>query len=252
MFHVKPAYTDHPRSRGVYIRASRPRHCGTGSSPLARGLPQRDVTSMMALGIIPARAGFTCLRSSRRSSSQDHPRSRGVYTRSPGHPASVYGSSPLARGLPHVELDGDLRCGIIPARAGFTNVLNAKSQHTRDHPRSRGVYGAPIFLSVPLLGSSPLARGLRIVIRALILVRRIIPARAGFTCSTPSNSGRNWDYPRSRGVYPSVRMMGRPPVGSSPLARGLHRGRLERRHEFQDHPRSRGVYRQRSGVISHE
>ena len=51
---------------------------------------------------------------------RDHPRSRGVYFQAAIRAMLAAGSSPLARGLPEMEIvllrDG----GIIPARAGFT------------------------------------------------------------------------------------------------------------------------------------
>ena len=50
---------DHPRSRGVYVRAWRMCSSVTGSSPLARGLLYSRFYSGAADGIIPARAGFT-------------------------------------------------------------------------------------------------------------------------------------------------------------------------------------------------
>ena len=92
------------------------------------------------------------------------------------------------------------------------------------------------------MGSSPLARGLR-----------LLPA---------GRIGTGMDHPRSRGVYcPSALSLGRG-MGSSPLARGLLHHRAERplrrriipaRAGFtaavsaaacvrSDHPRSRGVY----------
>ena len=92
--------------------------------------------------------------------------------------------------------------------------------------------------------------------------RGIIPARAGFTSTPGPPSGRDGDHPRSRGVYDPVQdgLGGR--LGSSPLARGLHRreslnacqrGIIPARAGFTrgqscsgrrpwDHPRSRGVY----------
>ena len=51
--------TDHPRSRGVYLSASPFTPAIAGSSPLARGLPQRKVGKKWETRIIPARAGFT-------------------------------------------------------------------------------------------------------------------------------------------------------------------------------------------------
>ena len=52
---------DHPRSRGVYeVFAAAPPDEG-GSSPLARGLPLSSIFRIASAGIIPARAGFTCI-----------------------------------------------------------------------------------------------------------------------------------------------------------------------------------------------
>ena len=50
---------DHPRSRGVYGRSCRCGRRGSGSSPLARGLPSFILSVGSYPRIIPARAGFT-------------------------------------------------------------------------------------------------------------------------------------------------------------------------------------------------
>ena len=73
-----------------------------------------------------------------------------------------------------------------------------------DHPRSRGVYVVLADHRVQVVGSSPLARGLRPHLRRRVYWTGIIPARAGFT-----EEGRCM---RSR------------TTGSSPLARGLRPG----------------------------
>ena len=90
---------DHPRSRGVYARACLGAVSAAGSSPLARGLLGEDHLSAAVVGIIPARAGFTHATSWRSACLPDHPRSRGVYMRSPVVFCHQRGSSPLARGL---------------------------------------------------------------------------------------------------------------------------------------------------------
>ena len=90
---------DHPRSRGVYPAHSTPLRDTRGSSPLARGLPPPFPAIPYSLGIIPARAGFTCSPGAMAGASSDHPRSRGVYAHSLNPRRIVYGSSPLARGL---------------------------------------------------------------------------------------------------------------------------------------------------------
>ena len=192
---------DHPRSRGVYTRATRPTAASKGSSPLARGLRGR------------------CEPRSWRSS--DHPRSRGVYLRKPLRRPPGGGSSPLARGLPPLVDLGSAVDGIIPARAGFTAQRAGRHAHVRDHPRSRGVYcDASGFISV-IGGSSPLARGLREFPSARERYRRIIPARAGFTDQFWFIWAYTEDHPRSRGVYVETRSALGALPGSSPLARGL-------------------------------
>ena len=174
----------------------------SGSSPLARGLPQAGLMTD--------------------PQPVDHPRSRGVYTRArpiSTHPA---GSSPLARGLLEEAGDGPPYRGIIPARAGFTVSADPATGTYRDHPRSRGVYGTFRHAPGPACGSSPLARGLQSETDAFMLFVRIIPARAGFTVSEAHPGSPPRDHPRSRGVYASSPTPPRASPGSSPLARGLH------------------------------
>ena len=192
---------DHPRSRGVYGPTVPATASALASSPLARGLRRR-----------PSRRG-------RRP--PDHPRSRGVYasTRSPG--ASGAGSSPLARGLRHADLGVDLGRRIIPARAGFTVAKAVADAAPADHPRSRGVYLRDLRPLPPLLGSSPLARGLHRLAPPVHRERGIIPARAGFTRHGPGVVPVAMDHPRSRGVYHSALTRRAEHLGSSPLARGL-------------------------------
>ena len=93
------------------------------------------------------------------------------------------------------------RRGIIPARAGFTVASEFCSLRARDHPRSRGVYFNPGLDTELGQGSSPLARGLHHGPPERNQPMRIIPARAGFTYSTFSESLYDADHPRSRGVY---------------------------------------------------
>ena len=152
--------------------------------------------------------------------------------------------------------------GIIPARAGFTRVRPPGPCGMQDHPRSRGVYSSSGTAANRRLGSSPLARGLPIPTRPHGPVPGIIPARAGFTPRGPGGDPRRPDHPRSRGVYPRAHVDRSRPSGSSPLARGLHRGKVIGAYTMRiiparagftshndwtppkgpDHPRSRGVY----------
>ena len=131
-----------------------------------------------------------------------------------------------------------------------------------DHPRSRGVYRDAAPVAAALVGSSPLARGLPMLLPWNIEKVGIIPARAGFTPRSAGESPSDRDHPRSRGVYRICPTPNGQSPGSSPLARGLP-GRplgpvvapriIPARAGFTsvlwslamgawDHPRSRGVY----------
>ena len=213
--------------------------------------------------IIPARAGFTLDLVGTIDLSGDHPRSRGVYRRSPASGHARSGSSPLARGLRTIPSAGARRVGIIPARAGFTAILMLDARRVTDHPRSRGVYfvsGRNSRHQVRIIparagfthpeeilgredcGSSPLARGLQNPGPGWTSAPRIIPARAGFTCTSTCGKCRSRDHPRSRGVYDEVMLIAASMCGSSPLARGLQLSPVVAEPAYSDHPRSRGVY----------
>ena len=152
------------------------------------------------------------------------------------------GSSPLARGLPNTTTANLSSGRIIPARAGFTRFLLRLMGMCPDHPRSRGGYRTIRSRCARIPGSSPLARGLRREAPNRNRHSRIIPARAGFTRSTPSSPTPALDHPRSRGVYQAQRTGSAPQAGSSPLARGLLVLTRVNRAQNSDHPRSRGVY----------
>ena len=107
-----------------------------------------------------------------------------------------------------------------------------------------------------VVGSSPLARGLRDQDTAAVPNRRIIPARAGFTGPGPIRSMDRKDHPRSRGVYEVEVVLRDVFDGIIPARAGFTgptQGTTGRR---RDHPRSRGVYcggqrrpRRRRGII---
>ena len=171
--------------------------------------------------IIPARAGFTTFSVLNNGYLRDHPRSRGVYIKSPSLICDTAGSSPLARGLLPTFASPDELVRIIPARAGFTPRRIGSIFEGADHPRSRGVYAPGNVVVGQVGGSSPLARGLRDRRTPQGHRRWIIPARAGFTVWCWIRTTWMTDHPRSRGVYWAPTGPRPPQVGSSPLARGL-------------------------------
>ena len=181
------ACADHPRSRGVYASLGGGCEHGQGSSPLARGLRRPQPGGAPRGGIIPARAGFTGLNPPTWRPGADHPRSRGVYSGTVRAVARGGGSSPLARGLRPASTPTGMRRRIIPARAGFTARLSRRLSNEQDHPRSRGVYEGESTCAWLPCGSSPLARGLRIILGEEECDEGIIPARAGFTLANPWN-----------------------------------------------------------------
>ena len=172
-----------------------------GSSPLARGLRRIHGRIRQGSRIIPARAGFTTSASEPVRAREDHPRSRGVYPRARARIPPFKGSSPLARGLQAWVEEGEVKMGIIPARAGFTQSPSKNFPCSRDHPRSRGVYEYERGPAPRDRGSSPLARGLPTDLSVHKTIPGIIPARAGFTGADRQNGPLLWDHPRSRGVY---------------------------------------------------
>ena len=238
--------SDHPRSRGVYISSNRPPLTHLGSSPLARGLPPRSDPGPELPRIIPARAGFTLWRRARSPPRKDHPRSRGVYSAQRDYLEGEIGSSPLARGLLLNKKLSGRECGIIPARAGFTSPAYLEMNEPQDHPRSRGVYAIMMRLGVSAMGSSPLARGLRLGDRGPIHFPGIIPARAGFTYVKPPRYARRTDHPRSRGVYTRASSGERTSTGSSPLARGLRDVHQGEHHVLRIIPARAGFTRPRT------
>ena len=173
--------TDHPRSRGEYPR--RPANPGrsAGSSPLSRGILCDAARPAPFHGIIPALAGNTCVRSTGRGRSGDHPRSRGEYPPPLPHRSPYWGSSPLSRGIQPCLFRLQNWAGIIPALAGNTAGDDPPRGGVRDHPRSRGEYLRPVTWSMPKSGSSPLSRGIPPLGDAKFAGAGIIPALAGNT-----------------------------------------------------------------------
>ena len=140
--------------------------------------------------------------------------------RDPWSVTLMAGSSPLARGSRADHHPGTRPGGIIPARAGFTGAPGGPGGVHADHPRSRGVHPVTESGNLNVAGSSPLARGSRTLGGGHEALRRIIPARAGFTHREPASARRRPDHPRSRGVHVGTLTVYRLPSGSSPLARG--------------------------------
>ena len=111
---------DHPRTRGVYTGIFGVKPPVTGSSPHTRGLHLSSSANPFVGRIIPAHAGFTPPKYWNGYTSEDHPRTRGVYRRALLMTALTVGSSPHTRGLRGAVASILSKRRIIPAHAGFT------------------------------------------------------------------------------------------------------------------------------------
>ena len=191
-----------------------------GSSPLARGPLTYTWPDFYNGGLIPARAGTTCVHAVSCMFPRAHPRSRGDH---PLNRDMVYvtpGSSPLARGPLFFRRVDNLVSGLIPARAGTTVWGGVTIRTIRAHPRSRGDHNHRAGLLFSYWGSSPLARGPLTVASVAEMVFGLIPARAGTTMTGTLAPGSSRAHPRSRGDHLVPVFLPCLLTGSSPLARG--------------------------------
>ena len=231
----------HPRSRGENTAAAAPMAGPNGSSPLTRGKRAQIKAAVSVVGLIPAHAGKTRMRTSSISPSRAHPRSRGENHHTEGahdvrrlaHPrsrgenaASAWarrpwaGSSPLTRGKPARAAAIGPLLGLIPAHAGKTDGRLVGRVVQGAHPRSRGENQDLEVVLVHGEGSSPLTRGKHDEVGNALEDGRLIPAHAGKTLSATSSQCVDWAHPRSRGENQSMRGYPEEGQGSSPLTRG--------------------------------
>ncbi len=130
-----------------------------------------------------------------------HPRWRGEHAISVVKPSCRAGSSPLARGTPPAMQyqAGDTR--FIPAGAGNTIPAEIRIQGMAVHPRWRGEHQVFSGMFEMRDGSSPLARGTRVVVPPQIEPFRFIPAGAGNTYQDSGVGGGATVHPRWRGEH---------------------------------------------------
>ena len=113
--------------------------------------------------------------------------------------------------------------GIIPARAGSTKVSCGIQVTSEDHPRSCGEHSAMLLSTSEHAGSSPLVRGAPGAVPGYVVLRGIIPARAGSTRSWWHMWRLRTDHPRSCGEHDDTDSSAADASGSSPLVRGAPR-----------------------------
>ena len=173
----------------------------SGSSPLARGTREFHDSMPFRWGLIPARAGNTFIVPSESTVDGAHPRSRGEHLCFLAKLFYLTGSSPLARGTRLMFQTPRWAFGLIPARAGNTSTPYSIRTLARAHPRSRGEHECECECHETVGGSSPLARGTRVVSYPLFGAVGLIPARAGNTSGWRGTFSMTWAHPRSRGEH---------------------------------------------------
>ena len=233
-----------PRIRGEHESSTSRSRPSPGSSPHTRGAPIDRWDDRVQARIIPAYAGSTTPKLSRRGTSRDHPRIRGEHLRNVIIDAQKAGSSPHTRGAPTDSRSPSGAGRIIPAYAGSTPACPSPSGAGRDHPRIRGEHGMRGAAAGAAAGSSPHTRGAHVGDAGMIAIVGIIPAYAGSThlvlaplVAGPGSSphtrgapdGRNTtssptpDHPRIRGEHDASGIQGPFDAGSSPHTRGALR-----------------------------
>ena len=201
MASTKATDVAHPRSRGEHAHPRQIIFVPLGSSPLARGTPQKYSFRVAFFGLIPARAGNTVFPSRGAVVLRAHPRSRGEHFGAVVGLPFKGGSSPLARGTRRIIARCSGQLGLIPARAGNTYSTPAVLIRRRAHPRSRGEHSMCSIWSLARGGSSPLARGTPIYQPVFGQMCGLIPARAGNTCTSELAFLGDRAHPRSRGEH---------------------------------------------------
>ena len=187
-----------------------------------RGKPCRSSSRRCSPRIIPAHAGQTGSLSVFLAMAADHPRACGANLM-PSHVSLPHcGSSPRMRGKPSKGIKGRHRVRIIPAHAGQTRGISARSASITDHPRACGANCVTSAAMVAVVGSSPRMRGKPEHGRAVHRKRRIIPAHAGQTDIRYTGYGRRSDHPRACGANMIGCGHDGYPFGSSPRMRGKH------------------------------
>ena len=120
---------------------------------------------------------------------------------------------------------GTRRNWIIPAYAGSTPPVGEAYEDAEDHPRIRGEHDPNRSFGEKMAGSSPHTRGALVLLMALCVLQRIIPAYAGSTRRRCRWLPADRDHPRIRGEHLNRIKNEMPAEGSSPHTRGARGSR---------------------------
>ena len=212
----------HPRVRGEHHCAGRLMISQTGSSPRSRGTQPARRRHPPGRRLIPAFAGNTRALWPASSSPAAHPRVRGEHGNPMPDELPGDGSSPRSRGTRARKGRAGHHQRLIPAFAGNTHRQTKRQAREAAHPRVRGEHLEFSSLHVSCYGSSPRSRGTHGAPAHLDPRSRLIPAFAGNTNQSQTQSKSQTAHPRVRGEHcPYIKLI-RALVGSSPRSRGTH------------------------------
>ena len=218
-----PPAAVHPRERGEHAPNIVHHWDSLGSSPRARGTPERSPGAAGRMRFIPASAGNTSPMCRCWGSEPVHPRERGEHPADGIGLCATAGSSPRARGTRTAGRGSWLHSRFIPASAGNTTAPSPSPGLAAVHPRERGEHYSPISIAGLGGGSSPRARGTQLASGGRSLRVRFIPASAGNTPRTGRWPASSSVHPRERGEHPPLGRRHVARRGSSPRARGTPR-----------------------------
>ena len=168
----------------------------------------------------PAGAGSTRESRFRPVELGAYPRWRGEHCLGPGRVCVHPGLPPLARGAHTAQYRQVAGEGPTPAGAGSTRTDRSTPGGRKAYPRWRGEHPIWRFVTWPLQGLPPLARGARWAARVLTVTPGPTPAGAGSTFGSPAVTASPTAYPRWRGEHIVRSSRSTEDLGLPPLARG--------------------------------
>ncbi len=213
----------HPRACGEHMESLVQGGGNAGSSPRLRGTRPRVLRDDQRYRFIPAPAGNTSGRPSRRNGSTVHPRACGEHAQACSRRNFIAGSSPRLRGTRLARRAEEVVRRFIPAPAGNTRSPRPKPPRRAVHPRACGEHISSMRRPNASRGSSPRLRGTRRMRVPVEISWRFIPAPAGNTRFKTLKHLLPTVHPRACGEHLYRRHAPRRANGSSPRLRGTLR-----------------------------
>ena len=178
-----------------------------GPSPRGRGTHEAEDMEKGESRSIPAWAGNTGPRATRRTPRPVHPRVGGEHAQQLTHPLPRVGPSPRGRGTPFRGTSPQHATRSIPAWAGNTARPSKRTRTRPVHPRVGGEHAVSSGKKVQRYGPSPRGRGTHRMGRCRHRQSRSIPAWAGNTGPGRGRRDQGPVHPRVGGEHSSYNTM---------------------------------------------